>query len=101
MIPENYPINLRNWSLTPSRSRWSDNFADIIGQKNTGNPLFFWVSGSRGDGIRTHDLCVPKIINIAKILEKQDIYRVEIKKSFPIGTLVQAAPLIPPEPGAV
>ncbi len=54
-----------------------------------------------GKGIRTHDLCVPKIINIAKILEKQDIYRVEIKKSFPIGTLVQAAPLIPLEPGAV
>ena len=57
------------------------------GQKNTGSPLFYWVSGNRGDGIRTHDLCVPKIINNAEILEKQGIYRVEIKKSFPLSFL--------------
>ena len=25
----------------------------------TGSTPFYWVSGNRGDGIRTHDLCVP------------------------------------------
>ena len=58
----------------------------VLTNKKTGDTLrYLRLFVRRGDGIRTHDLCVPKIINIAKILEKQDIYRIEIKKSFPLS----------------
>ena len=60
----------------------------VLTNKKTGDTLrYLRLFVRRGDGIRTHDLCVPKIINNAEILEKQGIYRVEIKKSFPLSFL--------------